>query len=183
MQYLSKLSGLGGIEHYAHLLTVVGNADQVMRIDGKSEYDVGVQGESTCRISLPSGQVLVLDSNNKKVKLLNQQYQLASHCNVSGEPRCMCQITPSEVGVNAGKEVQFIKLNNNQLVKDRKLTFQHECLGISSHQGDMFVTSGSELYNYSLSGKLVSKLRQDKSNTQTGKKHIGFISMIKNISL
>ncbi|KAH3804918.1 uncharacterized protein LOC127835147 [Dreissena polymorpha] len=171
MQYLSQLSGLGKIEHYAQSLTAVGNADQIIRIDGKSEYDVGVQGDSTCCISdicvLPSGQVLVVDQTNKKVKLLNKQYQVVSHYNVSDTPWDMCQITPSEVCVTVGKEVQFIKVNNNQLVKDRKLKFQHKCLGIASHQGDLFVTSGTELYNYSLDGKLVSKLHENKSNTYT----------------
>ncbi|KAH3836043.1 hypothetical protein DPMN_109412 [Dreissena polymorpha] len=206
MQYLSKLSGLGKIEHYAQSLTAVGNADKIIRIehnaqsltavgnadkiisiDGKSEYAVCVQGDSTCLIRgicvLPCGQVLVANWSNKKVKLLNEQYQVVSHCSVSDAPYFICQITPSEVGVTVGSEVQFIKVNNNQLVKDRKLKFQHKCFGIASHQGDLFVTSGTELYNYSLDGKLVSKLHENKSDTSTGKTHIGFISMIKNISV
>ncbi|KAH3816368.1 hypothetical protein DPMN_117884 [Dreissena polymorpha] len=138
-----------------------------MRIDGKSEYGVWVKGDSTCSITdicvLPSGQVLVVDCGNKKVKLLNKQYQVVSHCSVSDLPLGICQITPGEVGVTVGKEVQFIKVSISQLVKDRKLKFQHECLGIASHQADLFVTSGTELYNYSLDGKLVSKLHKNKS--------------------
>ncbi|XP_052258438.1 uncharacterized protein LOC127863115 isoform X2 [Dreissena polymorpha] len=187
MQYLSQLSGLGKIEHNAQSLTAVGNADQIISIDGMSEYDVCVQREKRCSIRaicvLPSGQVLVVDEYNKQVKLLNQQYQVVSHCSVFdgllGMCKYMCQITPSEVGVTVGSKVQFIKVNNNQLVKDRKLKFQHDCYGIASHQGDLFVTSGTELSNYSLDGKLVSKLHENKSVEN----HIGFISMIKNISL
>ncbi|XP_052255544.1 uncharacterized protein LOC127861182 [Dreissena polymorpha] len=171
MQYLSQLSGLGIIENSTQTLTVRGNPDQIIRIDGKSEYDVRVQGDETCYIHdifvLPSGQVLVVDSNNKKVKLLNKQYQVVSHCSVSDMPQYICQITPSEVGVTVGKEVQFIKVNNNQLVKDRKLKFRHDCYGIASHRGDLFVTSGTELYNYSLDGKLVSKLHENKSDELT----------------
>ncbi|KAH3796475.1 uncharacterized protein LOC127836932 [Dreissena polymorpha] len=171
MQYLSQLSGLGKIEHYAQSLTAVGNADQIIRIDGESEYDVWEQGDEACGIRdicvLPSGQVLVVDQYNKKVKLLNKQYQVVSHCSVSDKPGGMCQITPSEVGVTVGSEVKFIKVNNNQLVQVRKLKFQHDCLGIASHQGDLFVTSGTELYNYSLDGKLVSKLHENKSHTRT----------------
>ncbi|KAH3702494.1 hypothetical protein DPMN_077517, partial [Dreissena polymorpha] len=108
---------------------------------------------------------------------------VVSHCSVSDTPWGICQITSSEVGVTGGHEVQFIKVNNNQLVKDRKLEFQHDCVGIAFHQGDLYVTSGTELYNYSLDGKLVSKLHKNKSDKWTGKNHIGFISMIKNISL
>ncbi|KAH3733839.1 hypothetical protein DPMN_040276 [Dreissena polymorpha] len=177
MQYLSQLSGLGKIEH----------ADQVMEIDGKSKYNIRVQGDSTCGIKdicvLPSGQVVVVDLQNKKVKLLNQQYQLVSHFSVSDEPLGMCQITPCEVGVTVGSEFQFIKVNNNQLVNDRKLNFQHFCNSIAFHQKYLFLTSGTALYKYSPDGKLVSKLHEDNSNKWTGKNHGYFISLNKNILL
>ncbi|KAH3702470.1 uncharacterized protein LOC127861184 [Dreissena polymorpha] len=172
MQYLSKLSGLGKIQHNAQTLTAVGNADQIISIDRKSEYDVcEKKGDPTCNINdicvLPSGQVLVIDYSNNKVKLLNKQYQVVSHCSVSDRNVAICLITPSEVGVTVGDEVQFIKVNNSRLVKDRKLKFRHYCYGIASHQGDLFVTSGTELYNYSLDGKLVSKLHENKLDTCT----------------
>ncbi|KAH3701950.1 uncharacterized protein LOC127861057 [Dreissena polymorpha] len=171
VQYLSKLSGLGEIKHNAQSLTAVGNADQIIRIDVKPEYDVGLPGDEPCIIAdicvLPSGQVIVVDSKNKKVKLLNQQYQVVSHCSVSDKPLSICQITPSEVGVTVGAEVQFIKVNNNQLVKDRKLKFQHSCYSISFQKGDLFLTSGTVLYMYSLDGKLVSKLHEDYSERWT----------------
>ncbi|XP_052251504.1 uncharacterized protein LOC127858407 [Dreissena polymorpha] len=171
MQYLSQLSGLGSVEHSTQTLTVRGNPDQIIKIDGKSEYDVRAQGDSTCCIRdicvLPTGLVLVVDSNNNNVKLLNQQYQLVSHCSVSHESLCICQITPSEVCVTVGAEVQFIKIKNNKLVKERKLRFQHHCYGIAYHQGDLLLTSGTSLYKYLLDGKLVSTLHKDDSDKWT----------------
>ncbi|KAH3824551.1 hypothetical protein DPMN_126388 [Dreissena polymorpha] len=159
VQYLSKFSGLVRIDQ--------GDPDQIIRIDKKSEYD-GNMISDDCVIRdfcvLPSGQVLVADMN--KVKLLNQQFKLVSHCSLSNAPLSICQITPSEVGVTVGKEVQFIKVNKSQLVIDRKLRLEHSCYGIAHHQGDLFVTSGCALYKYSLSGELVSKLHQCKSGTQ-----------------
>ncbi|XP_052237683.1 uncharacterized protein LOC127848996 [Dreissena polymorpha] len=166
VHYLSKLSGIGMIE----LCTVT---DLKIKINGKSEYDVLLKKESKCSIRgiyvLPSGQVLVVDTDNHCVKLLNQQYQMVSHCSVPGEPTCICQFTPSEVGVTVNSDgfcsldskVQFIKVNNNQLVKDRELKFKHYCYGIAYDKGDLFLTSGSALYKYSLDGKLVSKLHDD----------------------
>ncbi|KAH3852943.1 hypothetical protein DPMN_095464 [Dreissena polymorpha] len=187
MQYLSKLSGLGKIEHNTQSFTAVGSADQIIRIDGKSDIDVHIQGDSTCHIIdicvLPSGEVLVLDNNNNNIKLLNQDYQVVSHCSVSDAAQYMCQITASEVGVTVRAEIQFIKVNNNQLVKDRKLKFQHKCNGIAFHQEDLFVTSRRSLYKYSLDGKLVSKLHHDYSDTLTGKNHGDFISFNRNILL
>ncbi|KAH3701887.1 hypothetical protein DPMN_076883 [Dreissena polymorpha] len=95
----------------------------------------------------------------------------------------MCKIASSEVGVTGGSEVQFIKVINNQVVNDRKLKLQHYCYGIACHQEDLFLTSVTVLYMYSLDGKIVSKLHEDNLNKWTGKNHIGFISMIKNISI
>ncbi|XP_052253209.1 uncharacterized protein LOC127859742 [Dreissena polymorpha] len=99
VEYLSKLSGLG-------TLTVMQNPDKVMRMDGKSENDVCTEGDYTCNIRdicvLSSGQVLVADNNNNKVKLLSQTYQVVSHCSVSDELNWLegiCQITPSEFGI------------------------------------------------------------------------------------
>ncbi|XP_052240028.1 uncharacterized protein LOC127850769 [Dreissena polymorpha] len=132
-----------------------------MKMEGKSEYDV--KGEY-CSIRdilvLPDGQVLLADKGNETVKLLNQQFKLVRSCKVSGEPWGMCQITPSEVGVTVGSEVQFIKINNSNLETDRKLKLQHKCFSISHHQGALFVTSGTALYKYSKSGKLFNKLHE-----------------------
>ncbi|KAH3701865.1 hypothetical protein DPMN_076861 [Dreissena polymorpha] len=115
MQYLSKCSGLGKIEHNAKSLTVVGNADQIIRIYGHT-----------------GGIVLVVDSDNKKGKLLNKPYKL---------------IASSEVGVTG--------VINNQVVNDRKLKLQHYCYGIACHQEDLFLTSVTVLYMYSLDGKIL----------------------------
>ncbi|XP_052225322.1 uncharacterized protein LOC127840902 [Dreissena polymorpha] len=166
VQYLSTLSSLGRIEDSRQTATVLEISDQVMKMEGKSEYDYKGEYGRDCSIRdilvLPDGLVLLADKGNETVKLLNQQFKLVSQCKVSGKPGGLCQITPSEVGVTVGKEIQFIKINNSQLVTDRKLQLQHECFCISHHQGDLFVTSYSALYKYSKSGKLFSKLHNVK---------------------
>ncbi|KAH3704214.1 hypothetical protein DPMN_079270 [Dreissena polymorpha] len=182
VEYLSKLSGLG------MTLTVMQNPDKVIRMDRKSKYDVCTEGELKCSIRdicvLSSGQVLVTDTSNSKVKLLSQTYQVVSHCSVSDShlnwPMGICQITPSEFGIAVGprgthgdgfppSKILFIKVNNSQLVKDRILTFQHYCTSIVYKKGDLFVTSGTALFKYKLSDTctLVSKLHEDKSDKWT----------------
>ncbi|KAH3768989.1 uncharacterized protein LOC127846517 [Dreissena polymorpha] len=160
VQYLSKLSELGRIEHSIQTF-------------GKSEYDVhlGDSNDSKCSIRdicvLPDGHVLIADLGNSKIKLLKQQYQLVSNCRLSGQPWGMSVITPTEVGVTVGSKVKFIKVNNCQLVKVRNLKLQHECIGIAYDEGDLFVPSGTARFKYTLSGKLVSKLHEDKSDKYT----------------
>ncbi|KAH3692985.1 hypothetical protein DPMN_193322 [Dreissena polymorpha] len=161
--------------------------NHVFTVNGTSEYNVRLPSDSvTCFIEaicvLPDGQVLVADYNNSKVKLLNHQYQMVHHCGVAANIEDMCLITPSEVAVamNDGSnkhEVQFITVTHSQLVLGRKFRLQHDCKGIAHHQGDLFITSGSTLYKFSLSGKLVCILYEDKSDRLTGKNHGEFILM------
>jgi hypothetical protein len=116
--------------------------------------------------------------NNSKVKLLNQQYQVVSHCGVSAWPYDMCMITPSEVAVTATHEVQFITVTQGQLVTGRKFKVQHPCWGIAHHQGDLFITSGTALYKCTLSGERVCRLHEDLSGYNTGKNYCGSIFIV-----
>ncbi|XP_052214273.1 uncharacterized protein LOC127832681 isoform X2 [Dreissena polymorpha] len=179
VQYLTKLSGLGRIEYSAQTLPVQRNPHPVIRLNSKYEYNASIQSDlDNCCITaicvLPDIlMVLVVDYANCKVKLLDQQYKVVDHCIVSDWPKNMCQISPTEVAVTVdggtNHEIWFITVNNNQLVTNRKLQLQHICGGIAHYQGDLFVTSGTALYKYSMSGKLVSKLHEGKSDGWTGR--------------
>ncbi|XP_052259906.1 uncharacterized protein LOC127864276 [Dreissena polymorpha] len=146
----------------------------VFSVNGKTVHNVKMPSDSdTCWIeavcALPDGQVLVADSNNYTVKLLNQQYQVVSHWDATYYIGDMCQITPSEVAVAMNKnasnihEVQFISVTQSQLAPGRKLELQHTCRGIAHHQGDLYICSRTALYKYTLSGKKVCRLYEDKS--------------------
>ncbi|KAH3819383.1 uncharacterized protein LOC127881775 [Dreissena polymorpha] len=168
VQYLSKLSGVGSIEHSAHTLMGRDNPNNEITVQGKFVQNVKISGDSkecciTAIIVLPDRRVLVSDNNNKKIKLLDQEYQVVSHWNVKAYPIDLCQITPSEVAVTLKCEVQFITVNNMQLVTGRNLQLQHRCTGIAFHQDDLYITADTALYKYTLSGKLLSKMYEDKS--------------------
>ncbi|KAH3895173.1 hypothetical protein DPMN_019333 [Dreissena polymorpha] len=163
-------------------LTLLGKSGKAFNVQRKSVHNVKIPSDSyECSIEgicvLTDGQVLVADYFNKRVKLLNQQYQVVSHWDVNAQPVDICLITPSEVAVAVNDhdskihEVQFITVNQGKLVSGRKFQLQHECTFITHHQGDLFVTSGQELYKYSLNGKLICRLYQDRSGDYTGKNH------------
>ncbi|KAH3790943.1 hypothetical protein DPMN_169151 [Dreissena polymorpha] len=144
-------------------------SNHVFTVNGKSVHNVKMQGDSyTCWITavcaLPNGQVLVADYAHNKVKLLNQQYRVVSHLDVkvkSLKSLDMCLITPTEVAVTVHDEVQFITVSQSQLAKGKKLKLQHTCYGIAQHQSDLYICSGTALYKYTLSGKLVCRLYED----------------------
>ncbi|KAH3749149.1 hypothetical protein DPMN_183640 [Dreissena polymorpha] len=172
VQYLSKLSGLGTIEHSTQTLMEHENPNKVFTVQGKSKHNVRISGDSVvcsiCAICvLQEGQVLIADESNKTIKLLDQQYQVVSHCSVTTWPFGMCQITLSEVAVTLESEVQFITINNRKLVTGRKLQLHHACFGIACHQDDLYITDQTALYKYTLSGKQVSKMYEDKSGPCT----------------
>ncbi|KAH3856433.1 hypothetical protein DPMN_099021 [Dreissena polymorpha] len=146
--------------------------NHVFTVNGKSVHNVKMPSDSyecwiTAVCALPNGQVLVADSFNKRVKLLNQQYHVVSHLNFRVEYKIMqldmCLLTPTEVAVAVHDEVQFITVSQSQLAKSRKLKLQHECTGIAHNQGDLYICSGTALYKYKSSGKLVCRLYQDTS--------------------
>ncbi|KAH3895018.1 hypothetical protein DPMN_019178, partial [Dreissena polymorpha] len=150
--------------------SVQGNPDKVFTVQWKSTHNVRIPSDSaTCLINaicvLPDGKVLVADYRNKKVKLLDQQYQVFSHCGVTDYVKDMCLITPSEVAVavsddSTKTEVQFITVTQSKLVSGRKFRLQHKCTGIAHYQGDLFICSGEELFKYTLSGKQVCRLNE-----------------------
>ncbi|XP_052235067.1 uncharacterized protein LOC127847287 isoform X6 [Dreissena polymorpha] len=179
IQYLSKLSGLGQLEHSTQTLMGQGNPNKVITVQGKSEHNVNISSDSQkcCSITaicvLPDRKVLVVDNDNANVKLLDQQYHVVSHWSATGRPVGMCEITPGEVAVTLNcpdtktHKVQFITVNNRQLVMGKKLQFQHTCSGIAFHQEDLYITSNTALYMYTYSGKFVSKMYEDTSGKMT----------------
>ncbi|KAH3824495.1 uncharacterized protein LOC127832611 [Dreissena polymorpha] len=168
-QFIAKLSGLGRI--------VLSYADHVFTVQGKSEYNVIIPRDcsSSCAIIaicvLSNDQILLADNFNCCVKLLDQQYQVIGHCDLSAHPNDICQITPSKVAVTMDKdttnEIQFVSVNGGRLVKGRKLQFQHTCGGIAHDQKDLYLTTGTALYKYSMNGDLLTTLHADTSGNNT----------------
>ncbi|KAH3873008.1 hypothetical protein DPMN_036232 [Dreissena polymorpha] len=157
--------------------TVLGKLDKVFTVKGKYEHNVKIPSDpSECLIRaitvLPDGKILVADFNNKNVKLLDQQYHVVTHCDMTAQPLDICHITHSEVAVAVvdnrnAHEVQFITVNQSQLVKSRRLQLEHRCRAIAHQHGDMFICTGTALIKYTLSGRLVSNIYEDRSGVRT----------------
>ncbi|KAH3862292.1 hypothetical protein DPMN_025258 [Dreissena polymorpha] len=167
-------------------LTLLGKSGKAFNVQSNTKHNLRIPSDShECWITgicvLTDGQVLVADRRNKRFKLLNQQYQVVSHCDVTGYVEDMCQITPSEVAVALEKNasnthnVQFITVTQSQLTLGRKLELQHEYTGIACHQGELFICSGTALFKYTLYGKQLCRLYEDRSLLDAGKNHGEFI--------
>ncbi|KAH3703922.1 uncharacterized protein LOC127860877 isoform X3 [Dreissena polymorpha] len=158
-------------------LTLLGKSGKAFNVQSNTEHNVRIPSDSyECSITgicvLTDGQVLVADRGNNRVKLLNQQYQVVSHCDVTEYVEDMCQITPSEVAVALDDDsnthnVQFITVSQSQLTLGRKLELHHGCSGIACHQGELFICSGTALFKYILNGKQLCRLYEDRSSVNT----------------
>ncbi|KAH3805899.1 hypothetical protein DPMN_134209 [Dreissena polymorpha] len=98
-----------------------------------------------------SGQFLITDFSNKKVKLLDQWYHVVAHCDMPDRPLCICSIDTSFAAVAAyalsksisKKLIMFIRVKNDKLVIQKKLKLKHECNAY--HKGNLYITSGGAL--------------------------------------
>ncbi|KAH3792039.1 hypothetical protein DPMN_145528 [Dreissena polymorpha] len=176
-RFLSQHESLGRI-----------SPEQLLTVKRKSEYIVKMSSDTSQSFSiygiccLPSGQVIVTDYGNKKVKLLDKHNNVCSHCECD-DPRGIFQITSSEVAVAVNSGVQFISVSNGKLVNGRKVQLPHAAYGIAFHQGALYVTSGTALYLYTLTGSLVKKLYEDTHGRLTGKCCLFCLFLTKNISI
>ncbi|KAH3749963.1 uncharacterized protein LOC127847747 isoform X4 [Dreissena polymorpha] len=169
-RYLFNCAGLGR----------VCQPNGVISLHKKSEYSVKMSTDvSTCSTyaicELPTGETLVLDYTNNRVKLLDKKYQCLSNCEVLKFSYDMCLISAREVvvttneasGIGGLHVLQVITVGNDRLEKGWKLKLPHRCVGVAHHEGDLYVTSGNALYQYTLTGTIVKKLFEDTTSSHT----------------
>ncbi|XP_052781867.1 uncharacterized protein LOC128218276 isoform X2 [Mya arenaria] len=119
---------------------------------------------------MPSGEFVIADWNNCKVKLLDKEYRVLDHCDVPEYPWDVCHIDGNEVAVCVNSKLLFINATKGKLVTTRKLSFSHKCIASAHHGGQLYISSGIALYVYTMSGKKVKRLYKDKSGDRTVRK-------------
>ncbi|KAH3848840.1 hypothetical protein DPMN_091223 [Dreissena polymorpha] len=148
----------------------VSKPDPIIIVKRSKKFNVHIKGDSfKCYINgiceTSNGELLITDHWNRKVKLLNKTYKVVDHYELPNNPVSMCSIDSSLVAVITleSSEIYFIRVTNGRLVQDRILKLQNNCLGIAHHHGNLFITSGTVLYQYTVYGTLLSKLTDDTS--------------------
>ncbi|XP_052788235.1 uncharacterized protein LOC128223034 [Mya arenaria] len=176
LQFLKNLSSLGNIETVSSLPKRT-DGDHVYNAQSSGEYNVRIkEDQNICTISgiceLPSGDYVISDSNNKRVKLLNRKYQVIAHCDLSTVPNDLCHTFGNEVAVAvddciAKHEVHFLIMSRGKLHAGRRFTTDHQCNCVSHHQGQLYISSNDALHQNTISGILVKRFM--KTSLITGK--------------
>ncbi|XP_052779507.1 uncharacterized protein LOC128216859 [Mya arenaria] len=146
--------------------------NHVFSVSEYKEYNVKMSDDVyKCSISgvceLPSGEFVIADCNNWKVKLLDKEYRVIDHCDIPEYPWDVCHIDGNEVAVCVNSELHFINASKGKLVTTRKISFTHDCYAAAHHGGQLYISSGTALYVYTMSGQKVKMLYEDKSGYRT----------------
>ncbi|XP_052779670.1 uncharacterized protein LOC128216953 [Mya arenaria] len=156
-------------------ITYLGHA---LKVEIIKKYNVAiVEDKNECEISslceLPTGEVVLVDEKNSRVKLLTHEYQPVDHCNVSHYPQEVCHIARNEVAVTINlnydnrHKVQMFNVMYSKLQQTRCLKLEHTIRGIAHHLGRLYITSDTALHSYDMIGNDRRKLFEDKSDTHT----------------
>ncbi|KAH3792541.1 uncharacterized protein LOC127837167 [Dreissena polymorpha] len=151
--------------------------NKIVSIQDISQYNVQTDNMN-CNITgmceAPNGEFVILDYTNCCVKLLDQAYRVVDQLKLPTPPWCMCNInlfevavTVSEYDADALNGIHFLLVDNRKIIKIKTFKMDHVCRGIAYHNTDLFVTSGTALYQYTIDGRLVEKLYEDSSGDNT----------------
>ncbi|XP_052779818.1 uncharacterized protein LOC128217040 isoform X1 [Mya arenaria] len=148
--------------------------NHVFSVAEYKEYNVKMSDDKCqCVIrgvcELPSGEFVIADMHNCKVKLVDKEYRVIDYCDVPEYPWDVCHIDGNEVAVcinsvnSDSRGLYFINAMKGNFVTTSKLSFTHRCYAAAHHGGQLYISSGNALYVYTMSGKKVKKLYEGKS--------------------
>ncbi|XP_052222185.1 uncharacterized protein LOC127838440 isoform X2 [Dreissena polymorpha] len=151
--------------------------NKIVCIQDMSQYNVQTDNMN-CNITdmceAPDGEFVILDYTNCCVKLLDQAYRVVDQLKLPTPPWSMCNInlfevavTVSEYDADALNGIRVLLVDNREIIQIKALKMDHVCRGIAYHNTDLFVTSGTALYQYTIDGRFVEKLYEDSSGDNT----------------
>jgi len=118
--------------------------------------------KSICYITgiytLGSGEFLLADRYNSKLKLFDSSFKVISTCDVPQYLNRVCLTGEREVAAAINNnnedrhEIHFFRVRAGRLLMSRTIKLQYGCIGIAHHSGDLYITTGTALHVYNISG-------------------------------
>jgi hypothetical protein len=101
---------------------------------------------------LPSGEILLADSNNNKLKKLDSMYNVKCVCDLPNIPFDVCYVGDNVAVVALWEGLQFVDTKRSMKLS-RSIDTNHGCRGLACHGDQMYVRyiDGS-IYSYSTDG-------------------------------
>ena len=120
-------------------------------------FDVRTDEDNkTCHITgitiTPSGQRLVVDFSNQKVKLFSQDMRFLSSVSVPVCPYDIAMVNDREAVVTVGQSLVFLEVTDTQLRIKHTIKLSFYCYGTTHSNGKLFVTDSEKLHALDLRG-------------------------------
>ena len=132
-------------------------------VDTADDKDVcGIRG--VC--GLPNGDIVITDCSNNKVKLLDEKFKVLDQCKIPPHPRDICCLDDGTVFVTVcdqerWREIQKLQIKARKIEPKNTIKLDHDCYGLARYNDQLFVSSHTALYVYTMDGELVKKLYED----------------------
>ena len=111
---------------------------------------IGIAG--MCRLA--TGEFLLSDSTNSKIKLLNNTFDIISTIDVPNTTDVCCTgQREAAVGVDDGEdihEILLVRVHAGKIEQKRTIKLQHTCDGLARHGDHIYTTTGTGLYVFDM---------------------------------
>ncbi|XP_052778114.1 uncharacterized protein LOC128215470 [Mya arenaria] len=174
LQFLRNLNGIGCIES-VHSMPKRPKTVHVYKVDESilsmpvaRNHSIKIS-EGTCHIvgicALPSGNLVIADQNNQRVKLLNKQFKVVDQFDLPYPPQHLCHIAGEEIAVAIAcgdiGGVYFLTVIREQLMEGRNCIKYCECYSIAHHQGQLYLGSYYAIDHYTIDGQFIKQIYLD----------------------
>ena len=126
-------------------------ATQIGTVNVKTDEDNRKRDITGITIT-PSGQRLVVDNNNRKVKLFSQDMRFLSSVSVPDYPWDITMVNDREAVVTMYKSLVFLEVTDTQLRIKHTIKVPFDCLGITHSNGKLFVSATTTIHALDLRG-------------------------------
>jgi len=152
--------------------------DRVFEVEEHVLHNVKLKGDTrSCNITglckLASGEFLLIDNYNLKIKRLNSNYKVTFSCDVPEHPQDVCVVGDREAAVTVNKksenrhEIHLFRLRSEGLVKTRSIDLQYQCCSLAHHSGNLYITTHTSLHVYNISSGQYRQLYSDETGKYT----------------
>jgi len=154
--------------------------DHVFEVEQHVLHNVKMEGDrptDNCNISgickLASGEFLLMDNCNLKIKRLNSNYKVTSSCDVPEYPLDLCVVGDREAAVTVNidsenrHEIHLFRVRSWGLVKTRSIKLNYQCRGLAHHSGNLYITTYTSLHVYNISSGQGRQLYSDETGKYT----------------
>ncbi|XP_053383612.1 uncharacterized protein LOC128549893 [Mercenaria mercenaria] len=139
------------------------------QVQSKKDYSVKLKDDgNSCDIwsscMLDSGDMLLVDNRNSKIKLVEcETYTVRNSLTMTEKPRSVCKVSSEEVAVSLNNRIQFVS-TVAQLRPTRTLMMDHNCRGIAVTDEKIVVCEqGKRVFVHTMDGTCLRTISSDRS--------------------